>query len=263
MAAKFLIPAILSTSVGAGLDIMGNALSQAYPDTPHWIWVWIFWIGVALVSALPLWFAWQSAQFFRPIFATLEFTWPVRRKTAPAARNKQGVAPPLPPGEQQFRTELRRFIKSNFDEIRDGIYAVNQFVTSQYEGSRGNQTYPLSRMFFQLFATAIRPHIDAVDRAYDLQDDEFDTSVVEDLIKKAMQSYVLWQEIVLQFQQISGISLADKSLGILLVADERAFGKLRDLKAFPHSAKLNDLDERFVFASRNGVFSQWDNATTK
>ncbi len=85
MASKFLIPTILSTlagvgAFGVGLDIMGNTLSQAYPDTPHWIWLSLFWFSAALVVPLPLWLAWRGTQFLRPIFATLEFAWPIRRK---------------------------------------------------------------------------------------------------------------------------------------------------------------------------------------
>jgi hypothetical protein len=50
----------------------------------------------------------------------------------------------------------------------------------------------------------------------------------------------------------------DRSLGTLRAADERAYGKLRDLKASPYAIKLSDLEEQNVFASRNGVFSQWN-----
>jgi hypothetical protein len=217
--------------------------------TPAWF---LYLVSISLIFLGFIWFFWPR---IIGTVRTLEFTWPVRRKKSAMGKLRLPViALSLSPGEHQFRTELRRFIRSNFDEIRDGVYTVNQFITSKYDEARGSQTNPLSRMFLQLFACAIRPHIDEVDRAYDLQDDEFDTSAVQDLIKKAMQSYVQWQEIVLQFQQVSGISLADRSLGILLGADERAFGKLRDLKAFPHATKLNDLDVRSVFASRNGVF---------
>jgi hypothetical protein len=86
MASKFLIPTILTTLAGVGaltgvgLDIMGNTLSQAYPDTPHWIWLSLFWLSVALVVPLLLWLAWHGAQFLRFIFATIEFASPIRRK---------------------------------------------------------------------------------------------------------------------------------------------------------------------------------------
>jgi transposase-like protein len=59
---------------------MGNTLSQAYPDTPHWIWLSLFWLSVALVVPLLLWLAWHGAQFLRFIFATIEFASPIRRK---------------------------------------------------------------------------------------------------------------------------------------------------------------------------------------
>src|SRR5690348_328269 len=51
-----LLPAFVSCLLGIGLDAMANALAQAYPNAPHWLWLAMFWLGVLMFSALPAWF---------------------------------------------------------------------------------------------------------------------------------------------------------------------------------------------------------------
>jgi hypothetical protein len=62
MGSKFLVPAIIATGAGVGLDMIGNTLANAYPNTSHWIWVALFWFSIILFSGFPLWLTWWAVR---------------------------------------------------------------------------------------------------------------------------------------------------------------------------------------------------------
>jgi hypothetical protein len=53
---KFAIPAFIATMAGIGIDVMSNMLQPYWPDAPHWVFGFLFWLGFALTAIpLPLW----------------------------------------------------------------------------------------------------------------------------------------------------------------------------------------------------------------
>jgi len=56
---RFLVPAVVSSAFGVGLDMIGNTLQGAYPNTPHWVWLLLFWVSIILFSGLPIWLLWH------------------------------------------------------------------------------------------------------------------------------------------------------------------------------------------------------------
>ena len=56
-----LIPAIVGTLAGIGLDMTTNMLASYWPDAPHWLIATLFWSGPTLIFVpLPSWLLWLT-----------------------------------------------------------------------------------------------------------------------------------------------------------------------------------------------------------
>jgi hypothetical protein len=56
-----LIPAIIGTLAGIGLDMTTNMLASYWPDAPHWLIAALFWSGPTLIFVpLPSWLLWLA-----------------------------------------------------------------------------------------------------------------------------------------------------------------------------------------------------------
>lgn len=60
----FLIPAVITTLAGLGVDTVGNSLDKIWPDAPHIVWLMIFSGGTLMMLALPAWLVYTALRIF-------------------------------------------------------------------------------------------------------------------------------------------------------------------------------------------------------
>lgn len=180
--------------------------------------------------------------------------------------NEPAPAPkPLSPDEVDLRKDLRTFARSNIDEIRDGIFRLNQIVLTTYQQQGGSR--PLGPLFQQLMGYSIQTDIYKLDLIVAKPDNESTPDDIASQIRHTLNSYAGWQNNVIGFEQLSGNTANPdiiQALENILKADERAYGKYRDLKGASLLAEklLKGVDEN-VFASRNNFFSNFMAASGK
>jgi hypothetical protein len=169
------------------------------------------------------------------------------------------VRSPAPPSSDalQFYRQLAKFVRSNVDEIRDGIYRVDQALFTNYDTMQGNGPQPLHSLFAQLVSVTVQRSIETLDASTQLASEQINGPEVVGYLQMFMAEYARWQDNVLAFQRGAGLAdtpYLEEAIAQLQKADERAFGNLRDLKALdPKGPKL---DENLL-ASRNGFFVRW------
>jgi hypothetical protein len=160
------------------------------------------------------------------------------------------------PEDRALREEIRKFVASNVDEIRDSIFQLNQALTTTNSQLNGDRAQPLNHLFEQLMGPTIQRAINDLDRA---ANGNADSNELVSLLIGFIGQYGTWQPNVLAFYRLAGAPsnvYIEEMLAGLRKADERAFGKLRDLKAILPADRRNNLDDGNL-TSRNGFFLQW------
>jgi hypothetical protein len=110
------------------------------------------------------WWLWLALGLSGGIAASL---WMV--PTLPTLIAEQSVpsAPPLETSsdDRVSREEIRKFVASNIDEVRDGIFRLDQALTTTNSQINGEQAEPLNHLFQQLIGFTIQRAIENLDNA--------------------------------------------------------------------------------------------------